>query len=246
LAVVRSYANYLLGVNPTWAADLQRILSIPKKKSRQNIVEYLSKEEINLILESPDDSTWIGQRDRVLLLVMYNTGGRASEIADLKVSNVTLDPKGKIRLFGKMRQERSLPLFKNTVKLLRQWIRKNGLHGEDSLFPNNRGVAITRFVITNRLSVAVSDATKKCPALKRKNISPHTIRHTTAMHLLQSGVDIATVSMWMGHEHLDTTQIYAKANLEMKEKALSKLQEPNNKGFRFKPSDSLLAFLEDL
>ncbi len=246
LAAIRSFANYLLSVNTTWAADLQRILSIPKKKTRQKVVDYLSKEEVDLILDSPDNTSWIGQRDRALLLVMYNTGGRASEIAHLKVSDVTLEPKGKIRLYGKGRKERSLPLWKNTAKLLRQWIRQNDLKDDNPLFPNLQGREMTRFVIGNRLSVAVSKVSKNYPALKKKKVSPHTFRHATAMHLLQSGIDIATVAMWMGHEQLETTQIYAKADLEMKEKALNTLQEPNAKGFRYKPNDSMLTFLENL
>ena len=247
LAVIRSFVNYLLLVNPTWTADLRGILAIPVKKSGKKLVDYLSQEEMNLLLETPSPSTWSGQRDRVLLLVMYNTGARVSEIARLKVADVKLESRsGKISLVGKGRKERSLPLWKTTVKVIQEWIKRNGYSPEMPLLPNGRGKTMSRWGITNRLSTAVRKLTVSRPSLKNRSISPHTIRHTTAMHFLQSGVDITTVAMWLGHESIETTQIYVTADIKMKEKALKTLQEPNTKGFRFKPSDSLLAFLENL
>lgn len=246
LMVFRSFVKYLLLVNPTWAGDLQGILAIPVKKGMRTQVDYLTKEEITLILESPDPKTWIGRRDRLLLLLMYNTGARVSEIAELKVSDLNLAGKGKIHLLGKGRKERSLPLWKNTAKLLKEWIQKDKLSPENPLFRNKRGKPITRFVITNRLDVAVKRVSKSLSVVKRKCITPHMIRHTTAMHFLQAGVDITTIAMWLGHESIETTQIYVTADIEMKEKALKTLQEPMPNGFRYKPSDSLLAFLENL
>jgi len=165
----------------------------------------------------------------------------------LKVADVTLESRsGKILLFGKGRKERALPLWKNTVKILREWIKRNGYTLEMPLFPNKRGKTMSRWGITNRLSEAVSKLSVSRPSLKNRSISPHTIRHTTAMHFLQAGIDITTVSMWLGHESIETTQIYVTADMEMKEKALKTLQEPTTKAFRFKPSDSLLAFLENM
>lgn len=228
------------------AGDLQGILAIPVKKGMKTQVDYLTKEEINLILESPDAKTWIGRRDRLLLLLMYNTGARVTEIAELRVSDFNFDGRGKIHLLGKGRKERSLPLWKNTSKLLKEWIQKNKLSSENPLFVNKRGKPITRFVITNRLAVAVQRVSKSLSPTKRKTITPHMIRHTTAMHFLQAGVDITTIAMWLGHESIETTQIYVTADMKMKEKALKTLQEPMPSGFRYKPSDSLLAFLENL
>jgi len=243
LATIRSFVNYLLLVNPTWSADLRGILAIPLKKTNKTLLEYLTQDEMKALLEVPDSNTWIGQRDRLLLLLLYNTGARASEISTLKVEDVDLESKsGKVRLFGKGRKERAVLLWKNTIKLLRQWIEKNKYSGNMPLLASNRGTPLSRFVIANRLSVAVT----KVPGLKKRKISPHTIRHTTAMHFLQSGIDITTIAMWLGHESVETTQLYVTADLEMKEKALKTLQEPNVKRFRYKPSDSLLAFLENL
>ena len=172
LAIIRSFVNYLLLVNPVWSADLQGILVIPKKKSAKKAVDYLSQEEINLLLEAPDPATWSGQRDRVLLLVMYNTGARVSEIIQLKVSDVKLESRsGKIHLYGKGRKERSLPLWRNTVKLLKEWIKKNGYSAEMPLIPNSRGKFMSRWGITNRLSVNVSKVAKTienetiCPSI---------------------------------------------------------------------------------
>ena len=247
LAVIRSFVNYLLLINPVWSADLQGILAIPKKKSAKRVVDYLSQEEINLLLEAPDPATWSGQRDRVLLLVMYNTGARVSEIIRLKVSDVKLESRsGKIHLYGKGRKERSLPLWRNTVKLLKEWIKKNGYAAEMPLIPNSHGKFMSRWGITDRLSTNVSKVAKTIRSFKTRSISPHMIRHTTAMHFLQSGIDITTIAMWLGHESIETTQIYVTADMEMKEKALKTLQEPKSKQFRYKPSDSLLKFLENL
>ena len=247
LAVIRSFVNYLLLIDPTLNGELYGVLSIPVKKTSKTILDYLTREEMNSILEAPDEHTFIGQRDRVLLLVMYNTGARVSEISQIKVSDIKFNARSaNIHLFGKGRKQRSLPLWKNTTKVLRQWIDKNKYTSEMSVFQSKRGTTLTRFVISNRLSVNVAKASKKNPSLKKKTVSPHTIRHTTAMHFLQSGIDIATIAMWLGHESIETTQIYIAADMEMKEKALKSLHEPETKRFRYKPSDSLLTFLENL
>lgn len=246
LAAIRSFANYLLIVNPIWNADLQGILAIPVKKNRKKTLDYLSQEEMECLLEIPDQKTWTGQRDYILLMIMYNTGARVSEIIRLKVSDVKFESTTKISLLGKGRKERALPLWKSAAQQLRKWVEKNGYTQEMPLFPNGRGKFMSRWGVKNRLEAIVNGAKGKNPSLKSKRISPHTIRHTTAMHFLQSGIDIKTIAMWLGHESVETTQIYVTSDMEMKERALKTLQEPKTKVFRYKPTDSLLKFLENM
>ena len=177
---------------------------------------------------------------------MYNTGVRVSEIAGALVSDVTLTPGGVFRLRGKRRKERALPLWKRTVTMLRKWIAANHLRQEQPLFANARGQAMTRSGVEKRLHEAVRKAGKTCPSLRTKRVSPHTLRHTTAMHLLQSGVDITVIAMWLGHESIETTHLYVTADLELKEKAIKTLQPPSGGAFRFRPGDELLKFLQTL
>jgi site-specific recombinase XerD len=246
LAIIHSFVKYLLVIDPTLAGDLHGVLAIPMKKSKKPALDFLTDEEMDVLLEIPDKQTWIGRRDLVLLTVMYNTGARVSETVGMRVADVTLGTGGTIRLFGKGRKERTLPLWKNTVKLLKDWIRENGYTEDMPLFQSNRRTAMTRSSVEKRLALVVSAATKRMPSLKKRTISPHTLRHSTAMYFLNSGVDITVISMWLGHESLQTTHIYISSDMKLKEKALKTLQEPSLKGFRYKPKDSMLAFLEDL
>jgi len=246
LAAVNSFVKYLLIEEPTLSGKLQGILSIPVKRKRKKIVDFLSSEEMDAILATPNVDTWCGKRDRVLFSVMYNTGARVSEIADMRVADVRLECNGTIHLFGKGRKERQLPIWKNTMQLLRQWIKLNRLSPESALFPNNRGSKMTRSAIAKRLTAIVSEAKTKCPTLKSKRISPHTLRHSTAMRFLQAGVDITVIAMWLGHEHIDTTHFYVTADMQMKQKALDSVQETSSKNLRFKASDALLEYLENL
>jgi len=199
---------------------------------------------MDAILASPDDKSWCGRRNRVLLEVMYNTGARVSEILELKVANVRLEPSGRVHLTGKGRKERTVPLWKDTVKLLRKWILSNRYSSDSYIFPNNRGSKMTRSAVAKMLTSVVETTKNQCPTLKSRKISPHTLRHTTAMHLLQAGVDITVIAMWLGHESIETTHIYVTADMAMKEKALQEMRPPKTKSLRFQPKGSLLEFLE--
>ena len=246
LSAVRCFVKYLLLVEPTLTSDLQAVLALPSKRTTKRVLDFLSHEEINVILNTPDPETWSGKRDRALFAAMYNTGARVSEITGATVSDVKLNPGGTLHLRGKGRKERVLPLWKDTAKVLKKWITGNRLLDGQVLFPNARRVPMSRSGVEKRLRLAVKRAVAKCPSLKGKRISPHTLRHTTAMHLLQSGVDITLIAMWLGHESIETTHIYMTSDLGMKEKALKVLQSPRGGNFRFRPNAALLTFLESL
>ena len=244
MAAIRAFVRYLLWVEPTLASDLQGVLAIPVKRTSRRELNFLTREEMQAVLDAPDAETWSGKRDRVLFEVMYNTGARVSEAAGAVVSDVKLNPGGTLRLRGKGRKERVLPLWKRTAKHLGKWITANRLQEDQTLFANARGVRMTRSGVEKRLREAVQRASEKCPSLKTKHVSPHTLRHTTAMHLLQAGVDITLIAMWLGHESIETTHIYMTADMQMKEKALKVLQPPAGGNFRFRPKAALLTFLE--
>ena len=199
------------------------------------------------MIGEPGDS-WLSQRDHALFLLMYNTGARVSEIIGVKVGDVVLDASAAcVHLHGKGRKQRSVPLWHTTVKSLRAWLRANPeFTAEAPLLPNCNGHAMTRANVTLRLALAVQHATETLPTLEKRKVSPHTIRHTTAMHLLQAGVDISIIALWLGHESPVTTHHYVEADLAMKERALARLHEPEAKIQRYRAPDSLLNFLRTL
>lgn len=246
LTAIRAFAVYLQKKDPTLTSDLTGLLAIPSKRTNRQVLGFLTRDEMDAVLEAPDADTWSGKRDRVLFAAMYNTGARVSEIVGMLVSDVTLTSGGMLQLRGKGRKERVLPLWKRTVTTLRKWIAANHLQKEQPLFANARGQAMTRSGVEKRLREAVRKAGETCPSIRAKRVSPHTLRHTTAMHLLQSGVDITVIAMWLGHENIETTHRYITANLELKEKALKTLQPPSGGDFRFRPGNGLLKFLQSL
>lgn len=216
------------------------------KKYNRPLIGFITREEIEAIIEAPDLSTWSGRRNQVMLATLYNTGARVSEVTVLRQSDIDLNNKMIIHLHGKGRKERIIPLWKNTITLLKKWICqiKNDPYGP--LFPNSFGTFITRSGIEDRLKSAAKIAEIKYPALKKKKITPHIIRHTTAMHLLQSGVDLAVIALWLGHENITTTHHYIEADLKMKKAALKVIQEPYFKKTKKVIDDKLLSFLEGL
>jgi len=246
LAAIRSFVKYILMLDPTLSYDLQAVLAIPVKRTKRRETNFLTNEEMDAIVKAPDTETWSGKRDRVMFDLMYNTGARVSEIIGVKVSDVRLNSGGTIRLHGKGRKDRVLLLWNSTAKSLGKWIAGNQLGDGDVLFSNARGAPITRSGVEKRLREAVRTAREKCSSLNTKRVSPHTLRHTTAMHMLQSGAGMPGIAMWLGHESSDTTNIYVTSDMKMKEEALKTLHEPSYGSFRFRPDDALLAFLESL
>ena len=246
LAAIRSFMKYAALRDPGSLANTESLLAIPLKRSESRLVGYLSREEMDAILKAPNPSTWSGQRDRVMFAVFYNTGARVSEICQLCVSDVDLEDSRSVTLHGKGRKERRIPLWKATLSQVRKWLSRIDTKSTAPIFPNRKGGRMTRSGIEDRLEKAVATALKICPSLKSKRVSPHVLRHTTAMHLLQSGVSESVIALWLGHESVTTTHRYVEADLAMKERALSRLQEPASSAVRYKPADSLLSFLEAL
>jgi site-specific recombinase XerD len=246
LSAVRSFLNYAALYDPTTLPVIQRALAIPTKRFDRPLVGFLSREEMEAVLTAPNRSTWSGHRDHVLLATMYNTGARVSEIISVHVEDVVLDQSPSIHLRGKGRKERTVPLWKSTVKRLKEWLPRVPNNAEAPLFPNRHTRPLTRSGVESRLQAAVGTAATRCSSLKKRRISPHVLRHTTAMHLLQSGVDLSVIALWLGHESPGTTHLYVEADLAMKERALKKLQSPPSKAFRFRASDRLLTFLDSL
>ena len=246
LAAIRSFLRHAVAVDPLLLSVAQRVLAIPMKRFDRPVIGHLTPEQMQAILDAPDKATFADQRDRLLLMLLYNTGVRVSEIAEIKVQDVCLHPQASIHIRGKGRKHRAVPLWRQTVMLLRPWLRRTGVTPESPLLPNARGGSMSRSGIAQRLRRAVVRATTKCPTLVSARVSPHTIRHTTAMHLLQSGVDLSVIAMWLGHESIQTTHQYLDADLESKRQALACLNPPRIRQLHKSPIKPLMRFLEEL
>lgn len=246
LTAIRSFYRMVAFRDPANAGVATHILAIPLKRASTKVRPYLTREEMEALLESIDRSQWRGRRNYALLLTLYNTGARVSEIASLQRSQIDIAARSYVRLHGKGRKDRMVPLWPRTAKILKEWFRELQTQPTTFAFPNIRGEKLTRFAIHLLLRKTVEQAQTSCPSLKSKRISPHVLRHSTAMALLQSGVDIAVIALWLGHESIQTTNEYLHANIALKENALAKLQPVGKKFRRFKADDSLLKFLATL
>lgn len=247
LAAVRSFLKFAAHHDLSALDCIQHALAVPMKRFDRPLPEFLSREEIQAILDAPDTRTWCGQRDRALLTTLYNTGARVSEVLGLTARDLILEGTPAVHIHGKGRKQRSVPLWRSTASLLRSWKRcLNTLDTHDYLFPSRRGTAMTRSNAAQRLSLAVAQAARNHPRLKTHTVSPHSIRHSTALHLLQSGVDITVIALWLGHENPSTTHMYIEADLSMKERALQRLKPLGAKASRYKPPDQLMQFLVTL
>ena len=226
--------------------DVERALAVPMKRCERPMLGFLTREEMEAVLGQPGAS-WSSQRDHLLFAMLYNTGARVSEIIGVRVVDVVLDGGACVHLLGKGRKQRSVPLWSTTVVEVRAWLRLNPtLRGEAALLPNRDGRAMSRSNVAQRLDLAVTRAAAQQPSILKKQVSPHTLRHTTAMHLLQSGVPFNVIALWLGHESTTTTHRYVEADLAMKEKALARLEAPDTKMRRFRAPDSLMRFLQTL
>lgn len=246
LAAVRSFFRYVAFQEPAHSALIQRVLAMPNQRSDRKLIAFLTSEEIDALLTAPDRDTWSGRRDRTLLLLMVQTGLRVSEVSGLLCGDVILGPGAHVRCQGKGRKQRCTPLRRDATDAVRHWLRERGVAANEPLFPNTRGGPLSRDGIAYLLAKHVAKAQKSCPSLARKHVSPHVLRHTTAMELLQHGVDRSVIALWLGHESTETTQMYLHASLELKEKALARTAPRNLPAGRYRPDDSLLAFLNDL
>lgn len=246
LAALRSFVQYAASRDPTAWPIARRVLAIPSKRYTKPLLASLSREEMQAVLNAPDAATWAGLRDRVLLAVMYNTGARVSEVVGLRRDDLIDVNARTLRIRGKGRKERVVPLWKQTATELARWLKSLDLPPSGPLFPNARGGPLSRSGVEDRLALAVGKAAEFCPSLRGKSVSPHTIRHTTAMHLLQSGVDLTVIALWLGHESPETTHQYVEADLRMKEEVLTKAKGLSPAPAPFRPKGKLLEFLDSL
>lgn len=246
LAALRSFFRFLAVREPAHAASIQRVLAIPQKRCDRRVVNFLTRPEVDAILASPDQARWIGRRDHLLVLLAVETGLRVSELAHLRIHDVVLGASSYLRCYGKGRKERMTPLSRRTAARLRRWVQERAAPPTDPLFPARHGGALSRDAIARLLNKHTTAATATCPALKTKTVSPHVLRHTTAVRLLQAGVDRAVIALILGHESVETTQMYLDADLATKERALALTAPVGVPPGRFRPRDSLLAFLQAL
>ena len=246
LAGIHSFFKYVALEEPGYGALAQRILAIPNKRFKRKPVEFLTRLEIDALLAAPDQNTWTGRRDKALLLLAVQTGLRVSELVGLRCKDIELGAGAHVRCVGKGRKERCTPLRKETVAVLRTWLHERNCDSSEPLFPNTRGAQLSRDGVEYLLAKHVKTALKHCPTMEKKNISPHVLRHSTAMDLLQHGVDRTVIALWLGHEKVETTQMYLHANMQLKEQALNKVTPVNIRMKRFRPDDELLEFLKNL
>ena len=246
LAAFRAFLKFASHRAPSALQAIEQALAIPMKRFERPLLGFLSRDEMLAVI-GPPGTSWISQRDHLLPGLLDNTGARVSEIVQVKVADAVLDGAPCVHLPGKGRKHRAVPLWKSTVQILRAWLRLNpAMSAESALLPNRDGQAMTRNNVAQRVDLAVKAASRTHPSLSGRSISPHWIRHSTAMHLLQSGVDISVIALWLGHESPKTTYQYVEADLAMKEKALARLQEPEAKPLRYSAPDSLIEFLKTL
>jgi site-specific recombinase XerD len=247
LTAIRSFFRYVAFQAPAHSAHIQRVLAIPAKRCDKRQLHFLSRTEVDAILSCPDQSTWFGRRDHTLLLLAVQTGLRLSELVSLKRDAVTLGHGAHVRCVGKGRKERCTPLTKSAQHRLRAWLKEPRRRGATALFPNMHGGHLSTDGVQSLLNKYVAQARRGCASLRSKRVSPHILRHTAAMELLQAGVDCSMIALWLGHESIETTQTYLHSHLELKEAALAKLKPyDRERAKRFRPTDRLLEFLNAL
>ncbi len=246
LTAIHSFFRYAAFEEPAHAAQIQRVLAIPHKRFTRAMVRFLTRPEVEALLAAPDPRTWFGRRDHAFLLMAVQTGLRLSEMTGLTREDLTFGPGAHVRVIGKGRKERCTPLAKPTVAVLKSWLREPPRGDGRVLFPNARGMRLSPDGVRYLLVKHCTAAARVCPSLKDKCVTVHVLRHTMALDLLQAGVDRSVIALWLGHESVETTQIYLEATLAMKEQALAKTTPVNGRSSRYRPGDQLLGFLKSL
>jgi integrase/recombinase XerD len=246
LAAIHSLFRYAALQAPEHAAVISQVLAIPPRRRERAIVSYLTPEETDTLLATPDRETWHGRRDHALLLLAVQTGLRVSELTGLTRQDAHLGAGPHVRCHGKGRKDRATPLTSQTVKVLRTWLAELTPGPDTPLFPTQAGGQLSRDAVERLVGKHASAAADNCPSIKEKNVTPHTLRHTAAMSLLQGGADTSVIALWLGHEDPDTTQVYLHADMTIKEQALARVQQPGTSPGRYRPPDSLLTFLDNL
>ena len=246
LTAIHSFFRYVAFEAPAHAAQIQRVLAIPPKRFARKLVPFLNRPEVDALLAAPDQRTWSGRRDHALILLAVQTGLRLAELTGLRRQDLHLETGAHVRVMGKGRKERCTPLSKNTRSVLVAWLREPPRQPDQPVFPNARGGRLSAHGVHYLLAKHVTAATRTCRSLGTKRVSPHVLRHAAAMDLLQQGIDRSVIALWLGHESIETTQIYLDADLELKQRVLDAVVPPNGKPGRYRPDDKLLAFLNSL
>jgi integrase/recombinase XerD len=246
LAAIHSMFRYAALRHPEHAALIARVIAVPTKRFDRAIMTYLTPEEVDALLAAPDRKRWIGRRDHALVTVAIQTGLRVTELTSLRCHDVHLGTGAHVEVLGKGRKQRATPLTSQTVSVLREWLNERAGQPDQPLFPTSRGRTLSRDAIALLVAKHAATASHSCPTLKNKSISPHALRHTAAMNLLHAGVDGTVIALWLGHESVEATQIYLHADMTIKERALARTTPPNSTPGRYRPPDTLLAFLEAL
>ncbi len=247
LTAIRSFFRYAAFEAPAYSAQIQRVLSMPGKRYNRVLIHFLTRPEVKALLAAPDKRTWGGRRDHALLLLAVETGLRVSEMTGLTREDVTLGTGAHVDVVGKGRKQRVTPFSKQTAAVLKSWMKEPDIPKSDALFPSVRGGGhLSSDAVQHLLKKYTTQAANECPSLRKKRVTPHVLRHTAAMELLQAGVDPINIALWMGHESLQTTQMYLDANLELKEKILAKVEPHDSKSGRYRPDSKLATFLKDL
>jgi integrase/recombinase XerD len=246
LAAIHSLFAYLALHHPEHAASIQRVLAIPPKRNEKNLLTYLTEPEVDALLAACDQGAWTGRRDHAMLALTIQTGLRISELTSLTCQDVTLTAGANVHTVGKGRKERHTPLIPATSAILKAWLQERAGAPGDPLFPTITGKRPSRDAIEHRLAIHLAGAAANCPSIGSKHITMHTLRHTAAMRLLLAGNDIAVIALWLGHEQITTTQIYLHADMTHKQEAIDRTKPLAAKPGRYRPPDTLLAFLEAL
>jgi len=246
LSALHAFFRYVALEEPQYALHCQRILAIPAKRYERRPVEFLVEDEIAALIAAPDPATWLGRRDRTLLLLAVRTGLRSSELTGLRRVDVALGIGAHVRCNGKGRKSRCTPLHPDVVPILKSWLNERNPDPAAPVFPSCRGGRLSADALQRLVSKHVASAASTCPSLAGKTVTPHTLRHSTAMDLLRRGVDRSVIALWLGHETMETTQIYLHADMQLKEQALAHASSSGIAPGRFKPDDALLTFLEGL
>jgi integrase/recombinase XerD len=246
LAAIHSMFRFAALAHPEHAALIQRVLAIPTKRFERTDVSFLGRDEIDALLAAPDRTRWVGRRDHALLVTAVQTGLRVSELVGLCCADINLDRGAHVQCAGKGRKQRATPLTAHTVSILRVWLQEHEARPEQPLFPTSRGRPLSTDAVALLVARHAATAARSCPTLTNKTVTPHVLRHSAAMSLLHAGVDATVISMWLGHESVETTQAYVHADLTIKERALARTTPPGTTPGRYRPPDALLAFLEAL
>lgn len=234
LAAIRTFFNFIGREEPTLLLHSQKIRSIPQKRTKHKTIDYLDEHEMQAVLDSIESDSRTGIRDKALLLMLYNTGARVQEIVDLAIDDLRLDSAGQVKLLGKGKKQRACPLWPETVDAINDYVEHRNLKTPDNhhLFLNAKGKPITRFGIRHIIKKYAQTAARQCASINTKTVGPHTLRHSTAMHLIRAGNDINMVSYWLGHTDINTTHIYVEIDMDMKRKMLENCPSPTTKKFK--------------